>query len=67
MAIIYQLGGTCQNLFVQKLFGVSVSSEIRFPAFSGDWEGLLTIVRTAQGKVRAVLPRLCDVLLNRSG
>lgn len=67
MAIIYQLGGTCQNLFVQKLFGVSVSSEIRIPAFSGDWEGLLTIVRTTQGKVRAVLPRLCDVLLNRSG
>lgn len=24
MTIIYQLGGTCQNLFVPKLFGVSI-------------------------------------------
>lgn len=59
--------GELVKTYLFRSFLVSLSSEIRIPAFSGDWEGLLTIVRTAQGKVRAVLSRLCDVLLNRSG
>lgn len=68
MSITYQLGATYPTyLFRIILVSLYLQRQVRIHEFSGDTEGFLASIWAAQGKVRAVLSRLCDTLLNRNG